>query len=212
MVFFVTLFYRPDFCRMILLCVLWTVLFTILFWREIIGAFFWKILFDFFSAMVFFVTLFYRSDFSRMILLLVFWTVSFTILFRRDDFTADYVSWFFVGSTFLISFFYNFWIFDFCEIYVICPNLWRPTPPLVSYIKADFWGRTPPLSFIHYEKCMQGGPPTGRVKGVGVWKPMSASWQPPAWSKHPSHLCEEKRSKTATVTPPQVCNCCGGWA
>ena len=41
-------------------------------------------------------------------------------------------------------------------------------PPLVSYIKADFGGRTPPLSFIHYEKCMQGGPPTGRVKGVGV--------------------------------------------
>ena len=57
-----------------------------------------------FSAMVFFVTLFYRSGFSRMILLLVFWTVFFTILFRRDDFTADYVSWFFVGSTFLISF------------------------------------------------------------------------------------------------------------
>ena len=89
---------------MILLCVFWTVLFTILFWREIIGAFFWKILFDFFSAMVFFVTLFYRSDFSRMILLLFFWTVFFTILFQRDDFTADYVSWFFVGSTFLISF------------------------------------------------------------------------------------------------------------
>ena len=37
-------------------------------------------------------------------------------------------------------------------------------------------------------------------------------WQPPAWSKHPSHLCVETRSKTSTVTTPRVCNCCGGWA
>ena len=49
-------------------------------------------------------------------------------------------------------------------------------------------------------------------KAAWRWRSMSASWQPPAWSKHPSHLCVETRSKTSTVTPPCVCNCGGGWA
>ena len=96
---------------------------------------------QFFSAMVFFVTLFYRPDSCRMILLLVFWTVLFTILFRKNAFTADHV---FLLAQHFWSVFSNFWIFDFCEIHVICPNL---------------WGATPPFSFIHKGRFLGGYPP-----------------------------------------------------
>ena len=54
-------------------------------------------------------------------------------------------------------------------------------------------------------------------KAAWRWKSMYASWQPPAWSKHPekkktkkhpNHLCVQTRSRTSTVTPPRVCHCC----
>ena len=44
------------------------------------------------------------------------------------------------------------------------------------------------------------------------WKSTSAWWYLPGWSKHPSHLCGEARSRTSTVTPPRVRSCFGGWA
>ena len=116
--------------------------------------------------MVFFVTLFYRPDFCRMILLLVFFG-QFCSPFcfgKMLSLLIMFFCWLNISDQFFLTFgsliFVRF--MSYAQIFGGLPL------PLVSYIKADFWGATPPLSFIHYEKCMKGGPPAGGVKGVGV--------------------------------------------
>ena len=113
---------------------------------------------------------------------------SIFVFFLWDDFIARFLDsfvhhfvserWFHCWLCFLFFCWINisdlFLFFYFLDLWFLWDSCHMPKssgtypPPLVSYIKADFWGATLPLSFIHYEKCIQGGPPTGRVKGVGV--------------------------------------------
>ena len=96
-----------------------------------------------------FCDIFGRPDFCRMILLFVFWTVLLTILFRRDDVTAlCFFCWINISDLFFLIFGSSI----FCEIHVSYAQIFRDVPL---------------LSFIHDEKCVQGGPLLVGLRGWG---------------------------------------------